>query len=221
MQAIRGLPAAARLAARYADELVATVDSGVQAPDQGFARGYQGIGWALGQYAVQDHRYGDAARAAVAKERQDRPADAGWCAGSAGTILARLSAGAPADLDTYLRSANERPVLADMSLCHGELGAVEPLLWLTESDHPATEAVRRRRSGLVLAAVQQYGPHCGTPRAVASPGLLTGLAGIGYGLLRLGFSTQVPSVLLQEPTTGPRRPSQRPQPEHHPTGETP
>jgi type 2 lantibiotic biosynthesis protein LanM len=222
MQAIRGLPAAVRLAARYADELVATVNSGVQAPDQGFARGYQGIGWALGQYAVQDHRYGDAARAAVDKERQDRPADAGWCAGGAGTILARLSAGAPTDLDTYLRTANERPVLADMSLCHGELGAVEPLLWLTESDHQATEAVRRRRAGLVLAAVQQYGPHCGTPRAVASPGLLTGLAGIGYGLLRLGFSTQVPSVLLQEPTTGPRRPSQRTdRTAHHSTGETP
>jgi lantibiotic modifying enzyme len=162
------------------------------------------------------------ARAAVDLDGRDQPADAGWCAGGAGTTLARLSAGAPTDLDTYLRTAKERPVLADMSLCHGELGAVEPLLWLTESDHPAIEAVRRRRAGLVLAAVQQYGPHCGTPRAVTSPGLLTGLAGIGYGLLRLGFNGQVPSVLLLEPATGLRRPSQRTRrTEHHSTGETP
>ena len=89
-----------------------------------------------------------------------------------------------------------------MSLCHGELGALEPLVWLADRDHPAAEAIRRRRAGLVLAAVQQYGPYCGTPRGVASPGLLTGLAGIGYGLLRLGFGGQVPSVLLLEPSTG-------------------
>jgi lantibiotic modifying enzyme len=35
--------------------------------------------------------------------------------------------------------------------------------------------------------------------------LLTGLAGIGYGLLRLAFSERVPSVLLLEPSTGPTR----------------
>jgi lantibiotic modifying enzyme len=197
------------------------VSNAVPAPDRGFARGYDGIGWALGTYARQDSRYADAARTALALDHGNLPADAGWCAGGAGTILARLSAGVSTDLDTYLKSAQERPVLADMSLCHGELGAVEPLLWFTERDHPATEAVRRRRAGLVLAAVQQYGPHCGTPRGVTSPGLLTGLAGIGYGLLRLGFSGQVPSVLLLEPTTGSRRPSQRPdRTEHHSTGET-
>ncbi|TDU90465.1 type 2 lantibiotic biosynthesis protein LanM [Kribbella voronezhensis] len=225
MLAIHGQPAATRLAARYADELVAAVARRAQAPDHGFARGYEGIAWALGQYAVQDSRYADAARAAIDLTSIDLDqrdhADAGWCAGGAGTTLARLSAGVTTDLDTYLRSAEERPVLADMSLCHGELGAVEPLLWLTDREHPATEAVRRRRAGLVLAAIQQYGPHCGTPRAVSSPGLLTGLAGIGYGLLRLGFGGQVPSVLLLEPTTGLRRPSQRPvRTEHHSTGET-
>ena len=212
MQAIDGLPAAHRLATRYADELVTTVESGLRgrvAADHGFARGYQGIAWSLGQYGVPGDRYLDAARAAADLDRGDRPAGHGWCTGDAGTALARLAAGVPADLDAYLRTATERPVLADMSLCHGELGAVEPLVWLAERDHPAVEAVRRRRAGLVLAAVQQYGPQCGTPRAVPSPGLLTGLAGIGYGLLRLAFPERVPSVLLLEPTTGSRRPSQR------------
>lgn len=37
---------------------------------------------------------------------------------------------------------------------------------------------------------------------VTSPGLLTGLAGVGYGLLRLGFGSRIPSVLLLEPKTG-------------------
>ncbi|WP_427888084.1 type 2 lanthipeptide synthetase LanM family protein [Kribbella sp. GL6] len=207
MQAVQGFPAAGRLAERYADHLVATVESGLHgrvAADHGFARGFQGIAWALGQYGVPGDRYLDAARAAADLDRRNGPAGHGWCWGDAGTALARASAGVPADLDTYVRAATERPVLADLSLCHGELGAVEPLLWLAARGYPATEAARRRRAGLVLAAVEQYGPQCGTPNYVPSPGLLTGLAGIGYGLLRLAFPERVPSVLLLQPTAGSR-----------------
>ena len=223
MQAIQGNAAATRLAERYADELVNTVELGLRrgrvAADHGFARGYQGIAWALGRYGVPGDRYMDAARAAADLDRPERPGSHGWCSGDAGTALARLSAGVPADLEAYLRTAAERPVLADLSLCHGELGAVEPLVWLAERDHPAVEAVRRRRAGLVLAAVQQYGPQCGTPRSVPSPGLLTGLAGIGYGLLRLAFAERVPSVLLLEPTAGPKR-AHHSSEAHQSTGET-
>jgi lantibiotic modifying enzyme len=216
MQAIEGIPAAQRLAARYAEELVATVElglrQGLRAPQAGFARGYQGIAWSLGKYGVPGDRYLDAARAAADLDRRVGPGGHGWCSGDAGTAMARSAAGVPADLDTYLRTAAERPVLADMSLCHGELGAVESLVWLAEREHPAAEAVRRRRAGLVLAAVQQYGPQCGTPRAVPSPGLLTGLAGIGYGLLRLAFAERVPSVLLLEPTHRVEAPITAPEP---------
>jgi type 2 lantibiotic biosynthesis protein LanM len=207
MQAITGFPAADRLAERYADHLVSTVESGLRgrvAADHGFARGFQGIAWSLGRYGVPGDRYLDAARTAADLDRRNAPAGHGWCSGDAGTALARAAAGVPADLDSYLSAAAERPVLADLSLCHGELGAVESLMWLAAREYPTAEAARRRRAGLVLAAVQQYGPQCGTPRAVPSPGLLTGLAGIGYGLLRLAFPERVPSVLLLEPTAGSR-----------------
>ena len=40
---------------------------------------------------------------------------------------------------------------------------------------------------------------CGNPLAVDTPGLMTGLAGIGYCLLRLAALAQVPSVLTLEP----------------------
>jgi lantibiotic modifying enzyme len=223
LQGIEGHSETAKLATRYADELVAAVELGVKPEgseaSKGFARGYPGIAWALGNYAPAGSRYEKASQVAVELGPRENQTDAGWCSGNGGTVLARLRAGGPADLDAYLRHSIDRPVLADMSLCHGELGAVEPLLWLDERDYPAVEAVRRRRAGLVLAAVQQYGPQCGTPRAVPSPGLLTGLAGIGYGLLRLGFHGQVPSVLLQEPAPRRKRPSQRPTGDQS-TGET-
>jgi lantibiotic modifying enzyme len=207
MQAVQGFPAARRLAERYANHLVTTVESGLRgrvAAAHGFARGFQGIAWSLGRYGVPGDRYLDAARTAADLDRPAGPNGPGWCSGDAGTALVRAATGVPADLDAYLRAATERPVLADLSLCHGELGAVESLGWLAEREYPTAEAARRRRAGLVLAAVQQYGPQCGTPRAVPSPGLLTGLAGIGYGLLRLAFPQRVPSVLLLQPTAGPR-----------------
>ncbi|MET7278034.1 type 2 lanthipeptide synthetase LanM family protein [Kribbella sp. NPDC005582] len=209
MQAIRDVPAAARLAQRYADDLVQVVGNGQAAPRAGFARGYQGIAWALGRYAVPGDKYAAAASAAADLDRNSQNPSPGWCSGDAGTTLAQLAAGKPVDLEMYLRTASERPVLADLSLCHGEFGAVEPLAWIDRSEHPAVEGVRQTRIRLVLAALQQYGPQCGTPRAVPSPGLLTGLAGIGYGLLRLAFPERVPSVLLLESTTGWRRTAMR------------
>ncbi|HEY0636728.1 MAG TPA: hypothetical protein VGD67_03710, partial [Pseudonocardiaceae bacterium] len=60
----------------------------------------------------------------------------------------------------------------------------------------------RRATGRLLGSMDRYGPRCGTPDAVPTPGLLSGLAGIGYGLLRLGFRERVPSVLLLDPTPG-------------------
>ncbi|NOY84992.1 MAG: hypothetical protein GXO96_09285, partial [Nitrospirae bacterium] len=42
------------------------------------------------------------------------------------------------------------------------------------------------------------GPQCGLPGNVESPGLMTGLAGIGYGMLRLADPDQVPCLLLLE-----------------------
>jgi lantibiotic modifying enzyme len=94
-------------------------------------------------------------------------------------------------------------VLRDLSLCHGELGIADVLTELASRHRlPATTSARRRRAGLVLDAIDRYGPTCGTPGGVPTPGLLSGLAGIGYGLLRLGFPDRVPSVLLLEPTPG-------------------
>ena len=39
----------------------------------------------------------------------------------------------------------------------------------------------------------------GIPGGVETPGLMMGLAGIGYGLLRLGATDRVPALLSREP----------------------
>ncbi|NJL57749.1 hypothetical protein HC928_23425 [bacterium] len=42
---------------------------------------------------------------------------------------------------------------------------------------------------------------CGTPTGVETPGLMMGLAGIGYQLLRLANPQSVPSILTLEVPT--------------------
>ncbi|MEV6237186.1 type 2 lanthipeptide synthetase LanM family protein [Lentzea sp. NPDC051838] len=174
-----GTPAALRLADHYAPLL-----PGAICPANGFARGHAGIGWALQRYAAKvcDESFNVAAESCFESDVID-PTDAGWCSGVSGAALARSDD----RLGSVLAS---REPLRDMSLCHGELGVIEAL----SACHPAAAA---RRTALLLGALDEHGARCATPGGVPSPGLLTGLAGIGHGLLRQGFP--VPSVLLLEP----------------------
>ncbi|MGO1057162.1 type 2 lanthipeptide synthetase LanM family protein [Crossiella sp. CA198] len=170
---ITGLPAARALADGCAEHLAHCLDQDLALPG-GFANGFAGLAWAL----AQDGRRPDLAAEAT---RRSSAAGPGWCAGAAGLALATGDLGDLAD----------HPVLRDLSLCHGELGVQEVL---TVLDGPP--AARRRRAGQVLDALHRLGPTCGAPAGVPTPGLLNGLAGIGYGLLRLACPEQVPSVLL-------------------------
>jgi lantibiotic modifying enzyme len=66
-------------------------------------------------------------------------------------------------------------------------------------DEPCWSEELARLSGAILDSIQHNGWLCGLPLSVQSPGLMTGLAGIGYGLLRLAEPDRVPSVLLLAP----------------------
>jgi type 2 lantibiotic biosynthesis protein LanM len=124
----------------------------------------------------------------------------GWCRGTAGLLVARGSLD-DAGLEQVVQEFAGRPVLRDLSLCHGELGILEALGVLAAAGGPAlAPKVWRHRAGLVLGVMRQRSRFCGTPGGVATPGLLDGLAGVGHGLLRLGFAERVPSVLFLEPT---------------------
>jgi lantibiotic modifying enzyme len=56
-----------------------------------------------------------------------------------------------------------------------------------------------RIAGSILESIKSHGWLCGVPSGVETPGLLTGLAGIGYGLLRLAEPERVPSLLTLAP----------------------
>jgi type 2 lantibiotic biosynthesis protein LanM len=208
----------ARLIAGRLAELVDQPDGGwlpgAPLTRSGFAHGYAGIGSALAQFASATGQtaYLLAGRRAVqraisAAETSRDPAD-GWCHGLAGLLVARCltDEASPAMLRADLLTLSERPVLRDLSLGNGELGIAEALSVVSLADRArAPRQVLRRRAGLLLDALHRHARYCGTPGGVSTPGLLNGLAGIGYGLLRLGFPQQVPAVLALQPAPERRR----------------
>jgi lantibiotic modifying enzyme len=103
------------------------------------------------------------------------------------------------EIDTALETTLAQGFGGSHCLCHGDLGILDVLLEasLRLSDAPWRGEVDLW-AGVALESIERNGWLCGNPLGVESPGLMTGLAGIGYGLLRLAEPAQVPSVLALE-----------------------
>ena len=223
VQAELGFGPAADLARACADRLCELVEEtdGRCGSDgdraDGFAAGPAGIGWSLVRFAETVHaetvhaetvfaetgaepRYLAAGQLAARRGVETSPPDdsSGWCSGAAGRLLARTCLPEAAEgLDEEARILAARPVLEDLSLCHGEAGVADVLTAVSAVTRSrAAHRAQRHRAGLLLDVVNRYASVCGTPGGLSTPGLLNGLAGVGYGLLRLGFADRVPSALL-------------------------
>jgi type 2 lantibiotic biosynthesis protein LanM len=146
--------------------------------------------------------------AAARAEREGRHAFlTAWCHGAPGIGLARLrtlpyldDAETRAEIEVALRTTLAGGFGKNHSLCHGDLGNLDILL---EAGERLGDARWTRRAlveaSAILARSAEEGFRSGTPFGVESPGLMTGLAGIGYGLLRLASPARTPSVLSLSP----------------------
>jgi type 2 lantibiotic biosynthesis protein LanM len=144
----------------------------------------------------------------LVKPAQDRFMTA-WCHGAPGIGLARLhalnhldDAATREEIDMALKTTLARGFGLNHSLCHGDLGNLELLLRASQAlDDAQWRAQVNRLAAIILESIERDGWLCANPLGVESPGLMTGLAGIGYGLLRLAEPARVPSVLMLEPPT--------------------
>lgn len=130
-----------------------------------------------------------------------------WCHGAAGIGLSRLSLLRrrldPAlyeDLKAAVRTTRNTGFGLNHSLCHGDLGNLELLMQATRLPEFADqrEDTQRMMAGIV-GDIDLNGPRCGIPLQVESPGLMTGLAGIGMGLLRIAIGERIPCVPMLDP----------------------
>jgi lantibiotic modifying enzyme len=85
-------------------------------------------------------------------------------------------------------------------LCHGDMGNLDLLLEASRAlNDRGWRAQVDRLAAMILDSIERDGWRCGGPQAVELPGLMLGLAGIGYELLRLAEPELVPSVLVLAP----------------------
>lgn len=194
----------------------------------GFSHGATGIGWALARlaHATGAGSFGDLAEAAFRFEeslydealggwrdlREPGRTAAAWCHGAAGIGIAA------ADLRRYGDRARWHDVVRraavscwsdglgwNHTLCHGDLGAWELLdIALSAGVEPAGMD-RTALVGHIVSSIEEYGPISGMARDVFAPGLLPGLGGVAYQLLRLRPECPLPSVLLPDPGEVPAR----------------
>jgi type 2 lantibiotic biosynthesis protein LanM len=198
-------------------------------PLTGFAHGAAGIAWALLKLASWsgDSRFLTAAEDAIAYERStfvvaesnwpdfrktdvgsaEGPAPpsfaVGWCHGAPGIALARVDSLAYIDdaktreeIHIGIRKTIESGFGPNYCLCHGNAGNLEILRYTAQHmGEPWLHETASRLTDDFLAGIAQ-GEASGE---VGALGLMAGLAGIGYSLLRIACPERVPCVLVLAP----------------------
>lgn len=133
-----------------------------------------------------------------------------WCHGAPGIGLARLGCREAIEDDTIaaeVRTAVETTIRSGFggnhSLCHGGLGNLELVLQAADAlNRPDWRNTATAAVSTLLQGIQRHGWQCPYPHGMEVPGLMTGLSGIGYQLLRLAEPQRVPSVLMLQPPGG-------------------
>lgn len=184
----------------------------------GLAHGVSGIAWAIAEWAAvaevdNQLRWHDLVRRAFAFEqslfderlgtwidaRRGQPT-CFWCYGAPGIGLAinqlRRVLGNKTCEDMMHLATDitwRNGLMNSHCLCHGNLGNLE-LFRLVGSEKRVTSTFDAILSD--MRAKQHWS--CGLPGDATTPGLMCGLAGIGYGLLRSTAPSSVPNLLLLE-----------------------
>lgn len=137
-----------------------------------------------------------------------------WCAGSSGIGLSRLRLMElqPADevavievnaaLQDASRVLTTPAVPQDLCLCHGLAGIADFIL--SAGIQLKQDAISAHAEQVGKFIIEQYLDlelpiPCGVQQRGEAPGLMLGIAGIGYFLLRLADRQNLPSVLLLRP----------------------
>ena len=203
-------------------------NSTAPSPLTGFAHGNAGIAYALLKAAALTgaDRFRQAAFQAFEYERSqfsaqhqnwpDLRANSGarfanaWCHGAPGIGLSRVCSLQHAndpqfvnEIEAALTTTIFQGFGGNHTLCHGDLGNADILLHAAERlGKPHWRISARVAAADAIHRAAESGWICGNPQGVESPGLMTGLAGIGFAFLRLANPAETPSLLALEP---PRR----------------
>jgi lantibiotic modifying enzyme len=130
-----------------------------------------------------------------------------WCHGAPGIGLSRVKMLRHIDdgaIRNEIYAALETTLTKGFgdnhSLCHGDFGSLE-FLWQAGKvlPEPDLQVSANQILSDMMASGSVDGWRCGVNLGVELPGLMMGIAGIGYGLLRAAEPARVPCVLALAP----------------------
>jgi lantibiotic modifying enzyme len=187
----------------------------------GFGHGATGIGWSLARLGQATGRsdFATMAEAAFSYEetlwdpiegswrdvREESGVATAWCHGATGIglasadLLRRGFGDALHHTDVVRRAAAacwNRGMGWNHTICHGDLGCWELLqhafaLGVAPAGlDPATVAAT------IVGSIEKYGSASGLARAAFCPGMMPGLGGVAYQLLRMSPDCTLPSLLM-------------------------
>jgi type 2 lantibiotic biosynthesis protein LanM len=187
----------------------------------GFGHGATGIGWSLARLSQATGRndFAALAEAAFAFEqtlwdpvegswrdvREETGVGMAWCHGATGIGLAsadlieRGFGDTAQHLETVRRAASAcwtRGMGWNHTLCHGDLGCWELLNSALKLGAAPAGLDSLAVSAYIIGSLEKYGPASGLARAAFCPGLMPGLGGVAYQLLRMGPRSELPSLLV-------------------------
>jgi len=196
----------------------------IDKPMAGFSHGVAGIAWSLMKLSELSNRvdFHNLALRAIDYERSlfiekngnwldlrftdEREAAfmTAWCHGAPGIGMARLDTLKLGDyhfekeIQTAIKTAQSDLFLNyNHSLCHGDLGNLDFLLYASQIlNDKKMQNIVNDAAHYIITDIHKHGWRTGIPFEAESPGFMTGISGIGYELLRIGFPDIVPSVLL-------------------------
>ncbi|GEO03592.1 type 2 lantibiotic biosynthesis protein [Adhaeribacter aerolatus] len=130
-----------------------------------------------------------------------------WCTGAAGIGLARLKMldflhdnQVVEEIEAAIQTTTHQGFGRNHSLCHGDFGNLELLADAAAIfEDEALQAKTGKITQVLLQSIQEHGLLCGTAQNIEIPGFMTGIAGIGYQMLRLSGAASLPSILLLDP----------------------
>ena len=130
-----------------------------------------------------------------------------WCHGAPGIGMARMDnlkwmddSETREEIGIALRKTVGAEFGLHHSLCHGDLGHLDILLHASQRvDEAWWRDAGERLARETVAGIAERGCLVSRQAHLVPPGLMVGLAGIGYGLLRLAEPERVPSVLVLAP----------------------
>lgn len=169
--------------------------------------GLEAIAYERSQFKPELDNWPDFRESDLAESKAELRAMTAWCHGAPGIGLARLrllsqfdDAEVRREIEIALKNTLNRGFGLNHSLCHGDLGNLELLLEAgIQLGDPQRLGRTKQIATMILESIKEHGWICGIPLGVETPGLMDGLAGIGYGLLRSANPSRVPSVLTLAP----------------------